>query len=408
MRSEERKNRILFVDDDQGVLRGLRKSLRKKRNEWDMRFACGGQEALALMEEERSDVIVSDMQMPEMDGAQLLEVIRKRHPYTNRLILSGYTKEESIIKTVGPAHFYLAKPCSTEEIVKSVERLLALDTYVSDEGLRAFSTSIKRLPSIPSIVRELMIELEKEYPSIEKIAEIVGKDIALTAQILRLTNSAFFSLPVKATTPLQAVKLLGMEIIRDVILSAGVVGVFQGTKEDAVRIERLSQNCLVIGQLAKRICEYWKLSNEACGQASCAGVVSHLGTLLLQTADNERYHQAMSKLDGEFENVTDAEKSVFGTCHQNIGAYMLGIWGFSLPIIEAVSSHHLPPEQLLENKSPALAVYIAQALAKGEKWEREEQEKLKEKLSWEKISHLVQKDEFHVWLDLLEKITKSK
>ncbi len=408
MRSKERNSRILFVDDDSGILRGLRKSLRKKRQEWDMRFACGGYEALELLANERADVVVSDMQMPEMDGAELLEIVRKRHPHTNRIILSGYTKEESIIKTVGPAHFYLAKPCKTEDIIDAIDRLIKLNSYVGDEALRGFSTSVKRLPSIPSIVRELMIELEKEDASIEKIAEITGKDIALTAQVLRLTNSAFFSLPVKATTPLQAVKLLGMETVRDVVLSAGVVGVFRGDKEDADRIERLSQNCLLIGALAKEICEYWSLSQEECGQASCAGVVSHLGTLLLQTADYDRFHEAMAKLDGELSDVVEAEESVFKTSHQSLGAYMLGLWGFSLPIIEAISCHHAPPPELLRRRSPTLAVYIAQALTKGETWTAEEREKLKEDLDWERIGHLVDEKEFHVWLDLLNKITKSR
>ena len=83
MRSDDRKSRILFVDDDQGVLRGLRKSLRRKRKEWDMSFACGGQEALDFLENERADVVVSDMQMPEMDGKTALKEIRKINKKTS-------------------------------------------------------------------------------------------------------------------------------------------------------------------------------------------------------------------------------------------------------------------------------------------------------------------------------------
>jgi len=406
MRGEERKYRVLFVDDDEGVLRGLRRSLRKKRNEWDMRFACGGNEALNFLEDERADVVVSDMQMPEMDGAELLEAIRKKHPHTNRLILSGYTKEESIIKTVGPAHFYLAKPCSTEEITTAVDRLLTLNAYVSDESLRSFSTSIKKLPSVPSVVRELMIELEKEPPSLDLLSDIIGKDIALTAQVLRLTNSAFFSLPTKATNPRQAVKLLGVDTIRDVIFSAGIIGVFQGTKDDAFRLERLSKNCLLIGKLAKRICKHWGLPEEECGQASCAGNISHLGTLLLQTADIDKYHTAMERLGQDVRYVTEAEKLAFNTSHQKLGAYMLGVWGFAIPIVEAVAFHHLPPHYLLEQKSPTLAVYIAQTLCKGENWENDKRQSLKSSIDWKRINHLVDETEFDIWLNLMDEITK--
>jgi len=401
MRSEERKHRILFVDDEAGVLRGLKRSLRKKRKEWDIQFACGGPEALEMMGNQRADIIVSDMQMPDMDGADLLETVRKTYPNTNRIILSGYTKEESILKTVGPAHFYLAKPCSTEEITAAIERLVDLRVYVGNEELRNFSNSIRRLPSIPGIVRELIIELEQEYPSVERVAGLVSHDIALTAQILRLTNSAFFSLPVKATTPLQAVKLLGMDTIRDVILTAGVVGIFRGTREEAAVLERLSNNCLVIGQVAKEICEHWGLAKQECGQAACAGVVSHLGTLLLQTAEHDHYMSAMEKMGQGNADIIEVEEEAFNTNHQKIGAYMLGLWGFALPIIEAVAYHHCPPENLLDKKSPVLAVYIAQTLCKGENWKKEEQQALKDTLDWGVISHLVSKEEFDTWLAFL-------
>lgn len=408
MRSDERKHRILFVDDEAGVLRGLKRSLRKMRNDWDMRFACGAQEALSMMEEERADIIVSDMQMPEMDGADLLETVRKSYPHTNRIILSGYTKEESVLKTVGPAHFYLAKPCSTEDITNAINRLVDMRAYVSNEHLRDFSNSIRKLPSIPSIVRELIVELEKDEPSIEEVADIISRDIALTAQTLRLTNSAFFSLPFKATTPLQAVKLLGLETIRDVILTAGVVGVFQGSKEEAMSLERLSNNCLVIGQLARDICEYWDLSKQECGQASCAGVVSHLGTLLLQTASHDQYQEAMKSLNNGDGELIEAEEDTFNTNHQKIGAYMLGLWGFALPIIEAVGYHHsLPPEQLTK-RSPMLALYISQVLCKGENWDAEQQKELKNMLDWDAISHLVSENEFEIWLELLNKRAHAK
>lgn len=68
--------RILFVDDEVSILDGLKRMLRPMRDDWEMTFASGGEAALALMETVAFDVIVTDMQMPDMDGAMLLELIR--------------------------------------------------------------------------------------------------------------------------------------------------------------------------------------------------------------------------------------------------------------------------------------------------------------------------------------------
>lgn len=107
---------ILFVDDEPNVLSGLQRLLRPMRHEWDMYFAAGGKEALSLLAEKQVDVIVSDMKMPGMDGAALLEEVRQRYPQTTRIILSGYSEKELSIRTTGTVHQYLSKPCNPDTL----------------------------------------------------------------------------------------------------------------------------------------------------------------------------------------------------------------------------------------------------------------------------------------------------
>ena len=110
------KKKIIFVDDEPNILDGLRRMLRSLRNEYDMHFASGGREALTLMESDRFDVVVSDMRMPGMDGAELLETIQKKHPHAIRIMLTGQADEQSILRTVGVVHQFLAKPCDPEKL----------------------------------------------------------------------------------------------------------------------------------------------------------------------------------------------------------------------------------------------------------------------------------------------------
>ena len=104
------KKRILFVDDEPMVLKGLQRTLRKMRNEWEIAFASNGKEALDILDAHAMDVIVTDLRMPEIDGAQLLTEVKKRHPRVVRIILSGHVKHEMTLKTVQIAHQSLAKP----------------------------------------------------------------------------------------------------------------------------------------------------------------------------------------------------------------------------------------------------------------------------------------------------------
>jgi len=114
--------RILFVDDEPRVLDGLRRSLRAQRQRWDMHFAIGGEAALAALEQAPFDVIVSDMRMPDVDGLMLLTAARERWPRMTRLVLSGYTDMEAVLRSTSVAHQILAKPCDPAELVAVIDR----------------------------------------------------------------------------------------------------------------------------------------------------------------------------------------------------------------------------------------------------------------------------------------------
>ena len=124
---------ILFVDDEPNLLQGLKRTFRPMKNEWDMAFAAGGHEALARLEHDRFDVVVSDVRMPVMDGVQLLTEVKQRFPQTIRFLLSGQSDKETVMSAIGPAHQYLAKPCAPEVLKTAVSRSCMLNELVQDE-----------------------------------------------------------------------------------------------------------------------------------------------------------------------------------------------------------------------------------------------------------------------------------
>jgi HD-like signal output (HDOD) protein/CheY-like chemotaxis protein len=359
------KSRILFVDDEVKVLQGLRRMLRGMRNEWVMAFAESGKEALKLLAKTPADVVVSDMRMPGMDGAQLLDAVRKRHPGTARIILSGYAGEESVLRTIGPAHQYLAKPCDSETLIKVIASSLELRGLLKSEKLRRLVSSLDALPSPPDVYFGLLEELSSPNASVNSVAEIFSHDVAMTAHILKLTNTAFFALPMKIATAREAVQLLGFDTTRALVLMTGFFSRFKGKANAAATLERLSRRSFAIGVLAKAIAEKEGLGKFTAGQVCCAGALSHVGTLLLIANLPSKFEQAVAMTEKEGIAIIEAERRVFGAGHAEFGAYLLGLWGFADPIIEAVAYHH-EPSLCCHRKVGALTVlHAAQDLIRG-------------------------------------------
>src|SRR5882757_974402 len=118
--------RILFVDDEKNVLDGVRRMLHGSRNRWEMEFANSGDIALQACEQSPFDVVVTDLRMPGMDGAELLGCIHDRYPGTARIILSGYSEPALAARAAPVAYRVLAKPCGAKELGDTIERICTL------------------------------------------------------------------------------------------------------------------------------------------------------------------------------------------------------------------------------------------------------------------------------------------
>jgi DNA-binding NtrC family response regulator len=118
-------SRILLVDDEPFLLEALSMLLRRQRPEWSLRLAAGSAEALDALAEEPADVVVSDLGMPGMDGAALLEHVSQAHPQAGRVLLSGLSAAE--MRARGAiAHVRLQKPCDTAKLCAAIEQALAV------------------------------------------------------------------------------------------------------------------------------------------------------------------------------------------------------------------------------------------------------------------------------------------
>lgn len=117
---------ILFVDDDQQLLDGLKRGLRSMRKEWSMTFANGGEDALKLIDSEQFDVIVSDAKMPNVNGLAVLSFAKETSAESIRIFLTGELGGEICEEEASSvASKILSKPCDTAAIQQAITEALS-------------------------------------------------------------------------------------------------------------------------------------------------------------------------------------------------------------------------------------------------------------------------------------------
>lgn len=353
------KKKILFVDDEPSILQGLKRMLRGLRKEWDMSFAEGGEAALEMLANESFNAVVSDMRMPGMDGAQLLGEVKKLHPESIRFILSGYSEQELIMRSVGSSHQFLAKPCEPEVLKSALTQAFSLHDTLASDSLRSLVANMTSLPSLPVIYNAVVAKVQDEDSSLADIGELIEQDPGMTAKILQLVNSAYFGLSRQITSPIEAVNFLGIETVKGLVLLEGVFSQFDSNVVKALSLDNLRSNSILCGTLARNIARAEFEDDALVNQAYLGGLLHNIGSLALAANASDDCIKVREMMMQEKIGLSEAEGEIFGTTHAEVGAYMLGLWGLVDNVVASVAFHHIPENFNSNQFSPATAVYIA-------------------------------------------------
>ena len=357
--------RVLFVDDEPHVLESLRDALRPRRREWSMRFETSGAAALEALEEAPYDVVVSDMRMPGMDGAELLGLVHRRHPNTVRVVLSGYAELEIVARAAAVAHRFLAKPCDLQELVRVIERSCALVELTDREALRRVATSATRLPCVPETYARLQALLEDGDSSIRDAAAIVKQDVAMAAKVLQLANSAFFGRSRAVPSIVEAVSFLGLSTLKALTLTAGALEAFRPERPiEHFSLDEVQRHGTLVARLARRL-----LPDGAGQDASFTAALLHdVGLVVLAAEEPGFLGDILATAHRDRRPVSDVELETRGITHGEVGAHLLDLWGLPHEIVEAVAYHHRPEAIHEPMLDPVAAVHVADALV-GERLE---------------------------------------
>jgi HD-like signal output (HDOD) protein/CheY-like chemotaxis protein len=329
--------RILFVDDERNLLSGLRRLLRPRRDVWDMSFALGAESALQEMESQTPDVVVSDMKMPGMDGAQLLAEVRHRYPGAARMILSGHSERLSKISVIGPTQSFLDKPCDEDTLVSAIERILVLTDLLADEFLADQLNGARGIPSAPTLYEEMLAVASDPLSHVTDVLSVIEKDPRAKAEVLRLSHSVICAPSPPANTIAQAAASLGLEKVQGLALAEAV---FRPTETDPDGLDgrALHRRGLLVARVA--IClaraEGWPPS--AVTDAFFAGLLSDVGLPWLARSNPRGWARLRNTESVGLVESASAEEDAFGVTTARMTAFVLGRWGLPEPIVSTISA----------------------------------------------------------------------
>ena len=350
---------VLFVDDDPSVLESLRDALRPWRGEWRATYACGGEAALGALGNTAFDVVVSDMRMPGIDGATLLRRVHELQPHAVRIMLSGSAETDVLERAAAVAHRFLAKPCDIDELGRVVTQAAALGQVSQAQGLHRASSVATALPCAPALYGELAALLASGTAGMADVARLVERDIAVTARVLQLTNSAFVGLPRVIHRVDEAVSLLGLGVVKAIVLSSQALAAYRPAQPiPGFSLEALERHATLVAALTRQLLAPGPAREQACASA----MLSDIGWIVLASGDPEYVGELLATATARQLPLSEVERERDGPTHSEVGAHLLELWGLSEVIVAAVRRHHTPAAPEAPGLDEAAAVYVADVL----------------------------------------------
>lgn len=227
----------------------------------------------------------------------------------------------------------------------------------ADNALDALTAEIGELRPLGSTARQVMRITSEDRFSAHELANVISADQALTAKMLRLSNSAYYGFARRITTMRDAVVLLGFREVRATMMASCVIDVLPESRN--IDYKTFWYYSVSIGMLAEVLARAERLNTDG---AFTAGVVHNIGRLALDQHRPDEFGEALQYAATHKVSIYDAERAVLGFTDPELGASLAQYWGFPDELTEAVGLHYLEPGAHRANPQ-SLAAYVSRARA---------------------------------------------
>ena len=212
------------------------------------------------------------------------------------------------------------------------------------QRLRQITEKIIGLPTLPTVVTQLISVVGDPASSARQIAQLVSTDQALTAKILKVANSAFYGFSREIATVQLAIVVLGIEMVKNIGLSVAVLKRFSEGKEHRLfDRQRFWEHAIGCGVAARMLALKFK-DRRIADEAFVAGVLHDIGKLILIEYFGDEFTEALELAESEGLAIGDAEEQVLGVSHADVGAWLAEKWNLPPNLVHAIAYHHRPFE----------------------------------------------------------------
>jgi putative nucleotidyltransferase with HDIG domain len=238
-------------------------------------------------------------------------------------------------------------------------------------SIKAMVQAVPRsLGSYGPVLHEIEQALQSTQCNLSTIGDAIQKDPDLTARLLRLANSPFFGFASRLSTVAEAVSLLGIQQIQDMITASSVMEQFRGVPDTLVNKDSFWRHCLAVGITARLLAMERRLPKP--DKFFVAGLLHDVGRLVLLQQAAEWAQAVFELYQREKILLREAEQKILGYDHQQIAAELLQSWSYPTALVQAVAFHHVPGQSLskLDSAVVHIADHLVNAMAIGSSGEQ--------------------------------------
>lgn len=329
--------KIVLIDEDIQFVNQMARLLSIQRPQWTVHSVSTAAEGLELVESTTVDVVVSEANLPDMEGSVFLDRIRSYKPNVLRFTLSDDKDAEILLECARLNQRFIAKPAEAIILAEAIDSSIRLRNLLAGDQLNALMQDVDSLPAMPEVYDELVNELASPNSSLVRVAEIIEADVGLTLSILKIVNSAYFGLNQRVESVSQAISLLGTALVKNITLTSKVFSKIEGDKIDLQKLTEINNQALKIGALTNQFSRYAKVSRISLNHCQVAGMMSNIGELI-----------ALTKSDEEFVDTVPSHL---------LGAYLMKIWMMPDAVTEAIAIQHEPMSVNTSDITPLVVLH---------------------------------------------------
>ena len=211
---------------------------------------------------------------------------------------------------------------------------------LTPETQRKLGVAVERMPAFPQSVQKIL-DLTRNIDCLPKdLVMVIEKDPVMTMKILRVINSAYYSMPSKITSVSQSVVYLGLNTIKNLALSIAAVGMLPRFNTSGFDIQRYLLHSLTTAAVARQLGTVYAKGQVDPGDAYIAGLLHDFGKAVFAQFMAAEFHEALEMSQEQGVPLHEAEQHVIGADHAVVGAMLATKWQFPAHLIDCIRDHH--------------------------------------------------------------------